>query len=109
MADCVDLHYSLTVVASRVRSFLILWLREVVFIQEFTDYMNGFRCNVTGSTSKVALATPQLPRRCGADPTNGKPEAAPGNCTYGAKQPFYWLQQERNNVNVAPYSPLFSR
>lgn len=60
--------------------------------------MNGFKCKVTNSTSNVALAKPQLPRRCGADPNNGRPEAAPGNCTYGAKQPFYWLQQEHNNV-----------
>lgn len=66
----------------------------------YLDYMNGFRCNVTGSTSNVALATPQLPRRCGADPQNDKPEASPGNCTYGAKLPFYWFQAERNNVCV---------
>ena len=61
--------------------------------------MNGFQCNITGSVSEVALAEPQLPRRCGADPANGKQEAAPGNCTYGAKQPFYWFQAERNNVS----------
>ena len=60
--------------------------------------MTGFKCNVTGSTSNVPLAKPQIPRRCGADPDNGKPNAAPGNCTYGAKQPFYWFQAERNNV-----------
>ena len=72
------------------------------------DYMNGFKCNITGSTSNVALAKPQLPRRCGADPTNGKPDAAPGNCTYGAKQPFYWFQTERNNVSVPCPLPLRS-
>lgn len=60
--------------------------------------MNGFKCKVTGSTSNVALAKPQVPRRCGADPDNGKADAVPGNCTYGAKQPFYWFQAERNNV-----------
>ena len=64
------------------------------------DYMNGFRCNVTGSTSNVALATPQVARRCGADPANGKMQASPGNCTYGAKQPFYWFQQDQNNVRA---------
>lgn len=62
--------------------------------------MNGFKCNVTGSTSEVPIAKPQLARRCGADPANGVSEATPGNCTYGAKQPFYWLQAERNNVRV---------
>ncbi|TFK91418.1 hypothetical protein K466DRAFT_323337 [Polyporus arcularius HHB13444] len=62
------------------------------------NYMNGFKCKVTNSTSNVALAKPKLPRRCGADPDYGKPDAAPGNCTYGAKQPFYWFQKEQNNV-----------
>lgn len=62
--------------------------------------MNGFRCNVTGSVSNVGLAPAKLPRRCGADPERGVMEATPGNCTYGAKQPFYWFQKERNNVRV---------
>nr|VWO99737.1 N/A [Ganoderma boninense] len=69
------------------------------------DYMNGFRCNITGSTSDVPLAKAQVPRRCGADPTNGKPDAVPGNCTYGAKQPFYWFQLEENNMFEGTYSP----
>ena len=60
--------------------------------------MNTFKCNITGSTSDVPLAQAKVPRRCGADPDFGKSEAVPGNCTYGAKQPFYWFQQERNNV-----------
>ncbi|KAH9847531.1 hypothetical protein C2E23DRAFT_907078 [Lenzites betulinus] len=71
------------------------------------NYMTGFKCNVTGSTSDVPLAAPQVPRRCGADPDNGKNEAAPGNCTYGAKQPLYWFQQERNNMFEGTYSPPF--
>lgn len=62
------------------------------------DYMNGFKCNVTGSTSTVPLAQPKVPRRCGADPPNGVMNPTPGNCTYGAKNPFYWFQKERNNV-----------
>lgn len=64
------------------------------------DYMNGFRCDVSSSTSKVALAKPKVPRRCGEDPKHGQPQATPGNCTYGAKQPFYWFQKERNNVRT---------
>ncbi|OBZ72040.1 Tubulin beta-2 chain [Grifola frondosa] len=71
------------------------------------NYMNGFKCNITGSTSNVALAQPQVPRRCGADPDFGKPEASPGNCTYGAKQPFYWFQQEQNNMFEGTYAPPF--
>ncbi len=35
---------------------------------------------------------------CGADPDNGKPDAVPSNCTVGPVQPFYWYQNERNNV-----------
>ena len=62
--------------------------------------MNGFRCDVTGSASNVGLATAKVPRQCGADPDRGVMEATPGNCTYGAKQPFYWFQRERNNVRV---------
>ncbi|TFK50100.1 hypothetical protein OE88DRAFT_1736379 [Heliocybe sulcata] len=71
------------------------------------NYMNGFQCNVTGSTSNIALATPKLARRCGADPANGRHEASTGNCTYGAKQPFYWFQKEKNNMFEGTYSPPF--
>ncbi|KAI0648926.1 hypothetical protein C8Q79DRAFT_905062 [Trametes meyenii] len=70
-------------------------------------YMNGFKCGVTGSTSEVAVAKSQVPRRCGADPDHGKPDAVPGNCTYGAKQPLYWLQKERNNMFEDYYAPPF--
>lgn len=69
------------------------------------NYMNGFKCNVTGSTSTVPLAKPQVARRCGSDVENGKLQDVPGNCTYGAKQPFYWLQAERNNVSAFAYLP----
>jgi hypothetical protein len=62
------------------------------------DYMNGFKCNVTGSTSTVPLATSKVARRCGADPANQKTQSVPANCTYGAKTPFYWFNNERNNV-----------
>ncbi|KAF9048809.1 hypothetical protein BJ165DRAFT_1526227 [Panaeolus papilionaceus] len=69
------------------------------------NYMNGFRCNITGSTSTVPLAAPKVARRCGTDPDNSKTFSAPGNCTYGAKQPLYWLQAERNNVFEGDHSP----
>lgn len=71
------------------------------------NYMNGFQCRVTNSTSSVALAKSQVARRCGADPANKKPLAVPGNCTYGAKQPLYWYQAERNNMFEGTYSPPF--
>ena len=75
-----------------VTSLVFLWL----------DYMNGFRCQVTGSTSNVSLAPAKVPRRCGADPQRGVVDTTPGNCTCGAKQPFYWFQWERNNVCFSP-------
>jgi hypothetical protein len=71
------------------------------------NYMNGFQCRVTNSTSTVGLATSKVARRCGADPANKKPDAVPGNCTYGAKQPLYWFQAEQNNMFEGTYSPPF--
>ena len=38
----------------------------------FSDYMNGFKCNVTGSISTVPVAHFKVVRRCGADPKTGK-------------------------------------
>lgn len=67
--------------------------------------MNGFQCNVTGSTSDVPLAKPKVARRCGADPDNKKLQSVPANCTYGAKAPFYWFQAERNNMFEGTFSP----
>uniref|UniRef100_A0A8H7XLC7 Uncharacterized protein n=1 Tax=Psilocybe cubensis TaxID=181762 RepID=A0A8H7XLC7_PSICU len=69
------------------------------------NYMNGFRCNVTGSTSNAPVAQSKLPRRCGIDLPNKKLQDVPANCTYGAKQPFYWFNNERNNMFEGTYSP----
>ncbi|KAF9223310.1 hypothetical protein BS17DRAFT_808781 [Gyrodon lividus] len=71
------------------------------------NYMNGFQCRITNSTSNVGLATSKVARRCGADPANQKHSAVPGNCTYGAKQPFYWFQAQQNNMFEGTYSPPF--
>lgn len=68
------------------------------------DYMNGFRCNVTNVTSTTLLAEPKIPRRCGPDPENNREFAAVQNCTYGAKQPFYWLN-ENSNVFEGDHAP----
>ncbi|THH19240.1 hypothetical protein EW146_g1868 [Bondarzewia mesenterica] len=88
------LHLSSLLIASKISLF-------------WSDYMNGFRCNITNSVSNVALAKPQTPRRCGADPSFEKALPAPGNCTFGAKQPFYWFQTERNNMFEGTYAPPF--
>ncbi|EIM90957.1 uncharacterized protein STEHIDRAFT_152641 [Stereum hirsutum FP-91666 SS1] len=68
-------------------------------------YMTGFRCKVSGASATEAIGTPQLARRCGADPANGINDANPGNCTYGAKQPFYWYQAEGNTFFEGTYAP----
>jgi len=72
------------------------------------NYMNTYQCTITGAKSTVPLAKPQVPRRCGAD---SDPELVkafePKNCTYGAKQPLYWFQQEKNNVFEGPHGPPF--
>lgn len=88
-------------VGSRVSFGMIFNANFLLIRGLILDYMNGFQCNITGSTSNVPLAKSQVARRCGADPENGKMQDAPGNCTFGAKQPFYWFQKERNNVSVA--------
>ncbi|KAF8606538.1 hypothetical protein BDV93DRAFT_520823 [Ceratobasidium sp. AG-I] len=59
-------------------------------------YMNPFDCNVTGATASVPIPPPQVPRACPVDKTN---------CTVGAKQPFYWLQKEGNNIFNDSFDP----
>ncbi|QRV74901.1 hypothetical protein RhiJN_02916 [Ceratobasidium sp. AG-Ba] len=59
-------------------------------------YMNPFDCNVTNATGSVPIPPPQVPRYCPVDKTN---------CTVGAKQPFYWLQNEGNNMFNDFYDP----
>ncbi|KAH8109897.1 hypothetical protein DFH11DRAFT_1810088 [Phellopilus nigrolimitatus] len=70
-------------------------------------FMNGYRCNVTGASAQTPIATSRLARRCGADPDFGKPDAAPWNCTYGAKQPIYWMQTEGNTFFEGAHAPPF--
>lgn len=72
----------------------------------YIDYMNGFRCNVTNVTSSTSLAKPEVPRRCGPDPENNRQFSAVQNCTYGAKQPLYWLN-ENSNVFEGEHAPPF--
>ncbi|KAH9948617.1 hypothetical protein B0H21DRAFT_231728 [Amylocystis lapponica] len=69
------------------------------------NYMNGFRCQVTGASASTPIGKNMVARRCGADPNNGRPNADLGNCTVGPKQPFYWYQQERNNMFEGTYAP----
>ena len=57
-------------------------------------YMQGYRCNVTGSTSTIPLATPKPPVWC---------EDAPNKCIKGAKQLMSWHQKSGNNMNVTGF------
>ncbi|KAF8673948.1 hypothetical protein RHS04_07331 [Rhizoctonia solani] len=59
-------------------------------------YMNPFDCAVANATSTVPIPPPQVPRYCPVDKTN---------CTVGAKQPFYWLQNEGNNIFTDSFDP----
>lgn len=79
-------------------SELISQIPRDILLISLPDYMNGFKCNVTGSTSNVPVAQSTVARRCGADPVNKKFVGSAANCTYGAKTPFYWFNNERNNV-----------
>ncbi|CCM04330.1 uncharacterized protein FIBRA_06501 [Fibroporia radiculosa] len=68
------------------------------------NYMNGFSCNVTDTTSTTPIGKPMLPRRCGEDPDFDE-AANPGNCTIGPKYPMYWYQAEGNNMFEGTYMP----
>lgn len=68
-------------------------------------YLNMFQCDFKGATGTKAVAKGNVPRRCGADPANGKMEAVPSNCTVGAKTPMYWYQTEGNNMFEGTYAP----
>lgn len=70
-------------------------------------FMNAFKCKITNTkpTAKK-IGTPQLARRCGHDPVLNR-DGDPKNCTIGAKQPLYWLQNERSNMFEGYYDPPF--
>ncbi|KAG8979806.1 hypothetical protein FRB90_007906, partial [Tulasnella sp. 427] len=70
-------------------------------------YMNAFKCKITNTKSTAKkIGTPQVARRCGYDPVL-KRQGDPKNCTIGAKQPLYWLQNERNNMFEGYYDAPF--
>lgn len=57
-----------------------------------------YKCQVTGATGTRALPKPVLARKCPFDKNN---------CTTGAKQMFFWQQQERNNWLSDVWDPPF--
>lgn len=59
--------------------------------------MNGFQCNITGSTSNIPLATPQLPVDCTGDESK---------CVKGAKQPLFWQGAVNDQWNIADYEGM---
>jgi hypothetical protein len=77
-------------------------------------YFNGYRCNVTGAMGTVALPHGKpgsFTSRSNADGDAAKVArkcpVEKSNCTIGAKQPHYWLQQEQNNNFQGYYDPPF--
>ncbi|KAF7288315.1 hypothetical protein HMN09_01406000 [Mycena chlorophos] len=58
-------------------------------------YMTGFRCTVTGTPGKSALALPAIaPTWC---------QDTPHNCTSGPRQMIFWNQLDGNNIEVEGY------
>ncbi|KAI1174144.1 hypothetical protein F4777DRAFT_555396 [Nemania sp. FL0916] len=54
------------------------------------EYMQGFKCKVTGSSSTKTLGTAKPPTFCGTDSSK---------CQAGPKQIIIWNQKEANNVS----------
>ena len=54
-------------------------------------YMQGFKCMVTGATSKTPVAKAQPPKMCTSDPSS---------CVSGSKQTIVWNQMDGNNVDT---------
>ncbi|KAH9986246.1 hypothetical protein BJV77DRAFT_1071085 [Russula vinacea] len=67
-------------------------------------YFNGFQCNFENANSNKTVGPSQVARRCGPEEANNYTWNY-SNCTYGPKQPLYWLQAERNNMFEGYYSP----
>ncbi|KAK3390723.1 WSC domain-containing protein [Podospora didyma] len=65
-----------------------LWVPQGCGIRN--EYMQNFKCHVTGSTSTKALGIPQAPVWCGDDPSK---------CVTGPKQIVVYNQLTGNNVN----------
>lgn len=59
---------------------------------------NWFRCKVSGKTGTTPIPKAQLARKCPYDKNN---------CTVGAKLPFYWDQQQNNNVEQDAIDPPY--
>ncbi|KAL7421844.1 hypothetical protein Q5752_003615 [Cryptotrichosporon argae] len=63
-------------------------------------YSLMYRCNVTGATATEAIPSSTVANKCDY-PTDTS------NCTVGPRQPFYWLQAERNNIFQGYYDPPY--
>jgi hypothetical protein len=62
--------------------------------------MQGFKCSVTGSSSKRKVAAGKPPAYCENDPAK---------CVKGAKQMVYYYQKDGNNVVNAPKPPMYNQ
>ena len=70
-------------------------------------FFNGYRCKVTNSNSNKKVAKPRVARRCGPNPDGVDFTPSPWNCTYGAKQAMYWIQNEGNTFFEGNHDPPY--
>ncbi|KAI5803377.1 hypothetical protein DFH27DRAFT_555513 [Peziza echinospora] len=61
-------------------------------------YMNGFDCNIVNPGNR-RIAEPKVPVECSKNPND---------CVKGAKQPFYWANQD-GNYKMLNIKPEFTR
>jgi hypothetical protein len=61
--------------------------------------MQGFKCTVTGSSSKRKVAAGKPPVYCSNDRAK---------CVKGAKQMVFYYQKDGNNVFNVPEAPMYN-
>ncbi|KAI9758870.1 MAG: hypothetical protein M4579_002754 [Chaenotheca gracillima] len=75
-------------------------MENLVVFTTLQQYMQGFKCNVTGATSTTPIATAKAPVYCGDDKSK---------CVKGAKQMIAWQQATGNNVEPPQFvSPAYN-
>jgi hypothetical protein len=93
---------------SSVHEWLPVQLRGCYFEQEAGDSQTSTSVRSCSNGSHPHDIYVLWMHSCGAEQANNF-VGDPSNCTYGAKQPIYWLQKERNNVFEGYYeTPLYT-
>lgn len=71
-----------------------------MLIYAHTVYLNMYRCKINGATSTKTIGTGKVATMCGPSAHRGIAVGA-GGCIEGPKTPFYWKQNQGNNVRLA--------